>query len=145
MDPAKAEIVRRIYKLYADGMSPRDIAQLLNKEGVPDPRGRKWRDTAIRGHVGRGSGILNNESYIGRIVWNRRQYRKNPETERRTAGANDAAEWVFKEVPEMRIVSDELWSRAKDRQRDVRGGSGSLHRGDKWNFCLTSVSIGAES
>ncbi|MDH0116910.1 recombinase family protein, partial [Rhizobium pusense] len=119
VDTVKADIVRRIYQLYADGMSPRDIAQLLNKESIPGPRGRKWRDTAIRGHVGRGSGILNNESYIGRIVWNRRQYRKNPETERRTARANDAAEWVLKEVPEMRIVSDELWQRVKDRQRVV--------------------------
>ncbi len=119
IDTGKANIVRRIYQLYADGMSPRDIAQLLNKEGIPGPRGSKWRDTAIRGHVGRGSGILNNESYIGRIVWNRRQYRKNPETERRTARTNDAAEWVLKEVPEMRIVSDELWSRVKERQKEV--------------------------
>ncbi|WP_454284811.1 recombinase family protein [Rhizobium leguminosarum] len=119
IDPGKAEIVRRIYQLYAEGMSPRDIAQLLNNEGVHGPRGRKWRDTAIRGHVRRGSGILNNEAYIGRIVWNRRQYRKNPETERRTARANDAAEWVLKEVPEMRIVSDDLWQRVKDRQKEV--------------------------
>lgn len=63
---------------HADGMSPRDIALLLNEEKVTGPRGRKWRDTAIRGHVGRGTGILNNESYIGRMVWNRRQYRKKP-------------------------------------------------------------------
>ncbi|QTK80483.1 Recombinase [Agrobacterium tumefaciens] len=119
IDAGKADIVRRIYQVYADGMSPRDIAQLLNKEGIPGPRGRKWRDTAIRGHVDRGSGILNNESYIGRIVWNRRQYRKNPETERRTARANDATEWVLKDAPEMRIVPDELWQRVKARQRVV--------------------------
>ncbi|EPR23220.1 hypothetical protein L905_08500 [Agrobacterium sp. TS43] len=86
IDPAKADIVRRIFTLYADGMSPRDIAQLLNKEGIPGSRGRKWRDTAIRGHVSRGTGILNNESYIGRIVWNKRNYRKNPEA----AGFEDA-------------------------------------------------------
>ncbi|MBY5625909.1 recombinase family protein [Rhizobium leguminosarum] len=119
IDPDKAVLVRRIYQLYADGMSPRDVARLLNNDAVPGPRGRKWRDTAIRGHVGRGTGILNNESYIGRIVWNRRQYRKNPETERRTARANDATEWVLKEVPEMRIVSDELWQRVKDRQKEI--------------------------
>ena len=119
IDPEKADIVRRIYQLYADGMSPRDIALLLNKEKVTGPRGRKWRDTAIRGHVGRGTGILNNESYIGRMVWNRRQYRKNPQTEKRTARANDASEWVLAEVPQMRIVSDELWGRVKDRQKEI--------------------------
>jgi DNA invertase Pin-like site-specific DNA recombinase len=119
IDPAKAEVVRRIFTLYADGMSPRDIAQLLNNEGVPGSRGRKWRDTAIRGHVSRGTGILNNESYIGRMVWNKRNYRKNPETERRTARANDASEWVLADVPEMRIVSDKLWQRVKERQKEV--------------------------
>lgn len=119
IDPAKAEIVRRIFTLYADGMSPRDIAQLLNKEGIPGSRGRKWRDTAIRGHVSRGTGILNNESYIGRMVWNKRNYRKNPETERRTARANDASEWVLADVPEMRIVSDKLWALVKERQKEI--------------------------
>ncbi len=101
--------------MYADGISPRDIADILNKEGIIGPRGRAWRDTAIRGSKTVGTGILNNESYIGRIVWNRRQYRKNPDPERRTARANDAAEWVFTEVPEMRIVSDELWQRVRAR------------------------------
>ncbi|WP_348627207.1 recombinase family protein [Rhizobium sp. TH135] len=119
IDPEKAEIVRRIFVLYADGMSPRDIAQLLNKEGVPGPRGAKWRDTAIRGHVSRGTGILNNESYNGRTVWNRRKYRKSPQTEKRTARANDASEWIFTPAPRMRIVSDELWQRVKERQKQV--------------------------
>lgn len=119
IDPDKAEIVRRIFRLYADGMSPRDIAQLLNNESVIGPRGKKWRDTAIRGHVRRGTGILNNESYVGRMVWNKRNYRKDPTTEKRTARANDATEWVLSYVPQMRIVSDELWSRVKDRQKEV--------------------------
>ena len=85
VDPAKAEIVRRIYKMYADGVSPRDIADILNKEGIIGPRGAAWHNTAIRGSKTVGTGILNNPSYIGRIVWNKREYRKNPDTERRTA------------------------------------------------------------
>jgi Recombinase len=119
IDTYKADIVQRIFKLYADGMSPRDIAHLLNKEGVIGPRGKKWRDTAIRGHVSRGTGILNNESYIGRMVWNKRNYRKNPDTERRTARVNDTDAWVLSEVPEMRIVPDELWKRVKNRQKEI--------------------------
>ncbi|CAN7388783.1 recombinase family protein [Pararhizobium sp. LjRoot255] len=100
-------------------MSPRDIAHLLNNESVTGPRGKKWRDTAIRGHVSRGTGILNNESYIGRMVWNKRNYRKNPDTERRTARVNDANEWVLSDVPSMRIVPDELWQRVKSRQKEI--------------------------
>ena len=115
VDPVKAEIVGRIFKMYADGVSPNDIAEILNKEAVPGPRGKAWRDTAIRGHKSRGTGILNNESYVGRMVWNKRQYRKNPDTERRTARPNDASEWVSSEVPSMRMVTDALWARARER------------------------------
>jgi DNA invertase Pin-like site-specific DNA recombinase len=48
VDPVKGEIVRRIFKMYADGISPRDIAHILNNEGIIGPRGAAWRDTAIR-------------------------------------------------------------------------------------------------
>jgi hypothetical protein len=37
MDSDKAKNVRRIFKMYAGGMSPRDIAQQLNKDGVTGP------------------------------------------------------------------------------------------------------------
>ncbi|RSC38670.1 recombinase family protein [Agrobacterium sp. FDAARGOS_525] len=120
VDQIKAEIVRRIFKMYSDGISPRDIADILNKEGIIGPRGRAWRDTAIRGSKAVGTGILNNPSYIGRIVWNKRQYRKNPDTERRTARMNDADQWVWTEVPTMRIVSDELWERVRARDAVIR-------------------------
>jgi hypothetical protein len=38
IDPAKAEVVGRIFKMYADGVSPNDIAEILTKETVPGPR-----------------------------------------------------------------------------------------------------------
>src|SRR5262245_20533261 len=47
IDPAKVEIVRRIFREYINGMSPRVIARRLNDEGVPAPtadrkRPRPW-------------------------------------------------------------------------------------------------------
>jgi DNA invertase Pin-like site-specific DNA recombinase len=69
IDEAEAAIVRRIFEEYAAGRSRRAIALQLNKDGVPGPFGRPWRDTAIRGHITRGTGILNNELYIGRLMW----------------------------------------------------------------------------
>lgn len=53
---AEAEIVRRIYAEYIDGLSPREIAQRLNADGIPPPRGRigaRARSTATR-HGGTG-------------------------------------------------------------------------------------------
>lgn len=119
IDNDKANIVIRIFEEYASGVSPRDIAKRLNDDKIPGPRGLKWRDTAIRGHVSRGKGILNNELYLGPMIWNRQQFRKNPETEKRTARANDVDQWVTAEVPEVRIVSDELWARVKRKQIEV--------------------------
>ena len=51
--------------------SARTIARTLNEEGVPGPNGKLWRDTTIRGHVKRATGLVNNELYIGRLIWNR--------------------------------------------------------------------------
>ncbi|WP_416797549.1 recombinase family protein [Ciceribacter azotifigens] len=64
-------------------MSPVRIAKELNARGVPGPRGRSWQGTAIRGYRNRRSGILNNQAYIGLIVFDRLAYRKSPATERR--------------------------------------------------------------
>ncbi|WP_430246043.1 recombinase family protein [Neorhizobium sp. DAR64861/K0K2] len=118
---AEARIIIWIFEEYAKGRSPKDIAVELNSRvpAVPGPRGAKWRDTAIRGHVSRGTGILNNELYIGRVVWNRREYRKNPDSERRVARPNNQDEWVVSGQPELRIVSDALWSAVKKRQMEV--------------------------
>ncbi len=73
-------------------------------------------DTTIRGHASRGTGILNNELYIGKLVWNRLRYVKNPETGRRISRVNPKAEWIIQNVPELRIVDDSLWEAAKRRQ-----------------------------
>jgi site-specific DNA recombinase len=60
-----------------------------NAEGLPGPFGQPWRDTTIRGHFTRGTAILNNEMYIGRLVWNRRRFMKDPGTGRHRSRRND--------------------------------------------------------
>ena len=65
--PHKASVVRSIFRNYAAGQSPRGIARKLNEKGIPGPLGRPWRDTTIRGHFTRGTGILNNE--LCRVPW----------------------------------------------------------------------------
>ena len=48
-----ARIVDRIFREFANGDSPRNIAKRLNREGVPGPDGRPWGDTTIRGQADR--------------------------------------------------------------------------------------------
>ncbi len=115
----EAQIVRRIFNEFASGAAPRAIAKTLNDEGVPGPGGAPWIDTTIRGHLKRGTGIVNNELYIGRLVWNRQRYVKDPSTGRRVARLNPESEWIIKDVPELRIVDDDLWQAVKARQGDI--------------------------
>ena len=112
----EAQIVRRIFAAFADGQSPKAIAKDLNRDHIPGPRGALWRDTAIRGHRQRGTGILNNELYIGRLIWNRLRYVKDPSTGKRVSRQNDPSDWIMTEVPELRIIDDTLWARVKARQ-----------------------------
>ena len=70
INPAEAAIVERIFRDYAAGMAPRQIAATLNAEGISGSGGRLWGDTTIRGQVDRGTGILNNTLYIAQLTWN---------------------------------------------------------------------------
>ena len=115
----EAEIVRRVFREFASGVSPRTIARRLNAEKIPCPSGKLWTDSTIRGQVKRGTGQINNELYIGRLVWNRLHYVKNPETGKRVSRINPREEWIVTEVPELRIVDDALWQAVKDRQEEL--------------------------
>ncbi len=119
INEAEAEIVRRVFREFAAGTSPRAIARRLNDEGIPGAKGRLWSDSVLRGHAKRGTGLLNNELYIGRLLWNRQRFMKNPDTGKRVARVNPPEEWIIAEVPELRIVDDELWQAAKARQGEL--------------------------
>lgn len=120
VNEAEANVIRRIFEEFAGGRSPRAIAKQLNKEGKLGPRGHAWRDTTIRGHVTRGTGIVNNELYLGRLVWNRLRYVKDPNTGRRKSRLNRHTDWVREPVPDLRIVDDALWNAVKLRQESIR-------------------------
>ena len=111
--PSQAAIIQRIFKEYADGVAPRQIAAQLNREAVPSPRGGQWNASTINGNRRRRIGILNNELYLGRIIYNRQKFLKDPETGKRTARPNPEHEWITKEVPRLRIVEDALWDRVQ--------------------------------
>ena len=116
----EAEVVRRIFREFTSGRSPRAIAHGLNREAITGPNGESWGPSTIYGNWRRGTGIINNELYVGRLVWNRQRYVKDPETGKRLARPNPPEDWVIEEVPQLRIVDDELWSKAKDRQLATR-------------------------
>ena len=79
IDPEAAEVVRRIFKLRSQGVTPRHIADQLNADSIPIPsdyfyqkQGKVnpkftrhlWCQTTIRT-------ILNNPIYLGNMAMNR--------------------------------------------------------------------------
>jgi Recombinase len=115
----EADLDRRVFRAFAAGISPRAIARRLNEEGVAGPDGALWTDFTLRGHAALGTGLINNELYIGRLVWNRLRYVKDPTTGKRVSRLNPRDKWITTEVPELRIVDDELWQAAKARQAEL--------------------------
>jgi DNA invertase Pin-like site-specific DNA recombinase len=118
--PEEAAIIRRIFRDYLAGASPKQIVKSLNAEKVRGPQGALWSPSTIHGNSKRGTGILHNELYVGRIVWNRQRFLRDPETGKRVARPNPQSEWITKAVPDLRIIDDELWQGVQARYATVQ-------------------------
>lgn len=131
VEPAQAATVREIYQRYGDGWSCQRIAADLNARGIKTGRGGTWSVSALYGSPAKGSGVLNNELYIGRLVWNRSQWVKDPDTGKRTRLDRPREEWIIEDHPELRILDQSLWDAVRARfGRPAResGGSGKGKR-----------------
>jgi site-specific DNA recombinase len=120
INAAEAAVVQRIFGEYGSGKSPKSIAIGLNKDGIASPRGGDWGQSTINGNRKRGTGILNNELYIGRQVWNRQQYSKHPDTGMRNSQLRPKEDVIVTEVRELRIIDQELWDKAKEIQKGLQ-------------------------
>ena len=58
INPEQAAVVKEIFAALLSGKGTRDIADDLNRRGVPSKRGGRWTATTIRG-------MLSNEKYVG--------------------------------------------------------------------------------
>lgn len=136
----QAEIVRRIFREYSqENKSPKAIAAQLNKESIPCPSGSTWGASTINGNRRRGTGILNNELYRGKLIWNRNRMVKDPSTGRRVSRQNDETAWIRKDMPELRIVPEELWNAAKARQAVLDEAKPALWRTNRPQYLLSGL------
>ena len=63
IDEAGAEIVRKMFRMRAEGHTPGEISNWLCKNGIFSPTGRaRWSREAI-------SKLLRNEKYVGDVVF----------------------------------------------------------------------------
>jgi site-specific DNA recombinase len=109
----EASVVRRIFNEYVNGNSPRKIASELNKDNIPSPRSGYWNASTINGNQKRRNGILNNELYLGRIIYNRQSFVKDPDTGKRRSRPNPENLWIITHVPDLQIIDQDTWNKAQ--------------------------------
>ncbi|MEQ2521159.1 recombinase family protein [Ruthenibacterium sp. CLA-JM-H11] len=107
----EAQVVREIFELYANKtMGASLIARELNRRGLKTKRGCDFNSNGI-------VTIIKNPIYIGKIV-NGRQRVEDFLTGTRVDTPPE--EWLITENPDLRIISDELFSRAQQAHADAR-------------------------
>lgn len=127
IDEETAPVVRRIFEMYASGISPRKIAETLNLEGVPSPATyayEKFGQKAKPDAVGLWSAITIREMldkiiYIGhmpQLRWTSLSY-KNHKRFRK-----DESEWTVVYNNHEPIISQELWDKVQERKKSVAQG-----------------------
>jgi site-specific DNA recombinase len=113
IEPNEAEIVRRIFREFISGKTPRQIAYELNEDRIAPPRGKQWNASTINGNGQRGCGILRNEKYVGRLVWNKNRMVLDDRTGKRISRTNGQNERVVAEESVPAIVSVEVFKKAQ--------------------------------
>ena len=115
----EAEVVKQIWEMRASELSYGRIAKNLKAAGIVPPRNPNkagvpaWYPSTIKQ-------ITNNELYRGWRVWNRTQNTFDETEGKDSKRHRPESEWVRMEVPELRIVSDELWERVQAVNRRGR-------------------------
>lgn len=112
----EATIVVRIFNEFASGRTAKAIAKRLNDDGVRSPSGGGWGYSSITGNRKRGTGIINNEMYVGKIVWNRVREDRDPDTHQRIVRVNPEETRIVHDAPHLRIIEQSLWDKAKAQQ-----------------------------
>ncbi len=127
IDEEVAPNVRRIFEMYASGLSPMKICEILNSEGIPTPATYAytkleqkpknkvmgfWTPVTVRE-------MLNKIIYIGhmpQLRWTSMSY-KNHKRYR-----TDESEWQIVYNNHEPIISQELWDRVQERKKSVATG-----------------------
>jgi DNA invertase Pin-like site-specific DNA recombinase len=116
IEPTEADVIRRIFQLCAEGYGIKAIAKRLNAEGAPSPRAQQgrsqtWAPTSVRE-------VLYRPAYRGELVWG--QTAKRDKWGRQHQSNRPEGEWIRREAPELRIVTEDEWAAAHVRLSAAR-------------------------
>lgn len=113
IDEAAAAIILRIYRDYITGQSISNIVAALNAEGIPSPSGGLWKRNMVMGGLKKQEGVLRNEIYTGKLIYNRSYLVRDPISRKKRQIALPEDKWTRVYVPHLRIVSDDVWQQVR--------------------------------
>ena len=112
VDDAQAAVVRQVFAWHADnGMTIRQIARRLTREGYPTPRGgAQWGETTVHR-------IVRREAYLGVLHYNTSCWAPVPSPEGGARGrrrsARPPSEWIAISIPP--LIDPETFARSQAR------------------------------
>ena len=121
IDEEKANIVRQVFDMRAKGESMHKIAAWLNQKNVAcsrkgrDGQEAHWRPARVKN-------MLENAIYKGIFVW-----RGSTTYAKKMKELGDEVQSVEYLRPELRLVSDEVWTRCNNRSVSRSGYGGGQH------------------
>ena len=127
VDEPAAKVVRRIFEMRSQGISPRHIADKLNEEKIPIPSDYYYaklgkpnpRRTNHLWCTERITAICKNPTYLGHLAQMRTttvSY-KNHKTVKK-----DQSEWIIVENTHEPIISQEIWDKVREIEKSVSQG-----------------------
>lgn len=102
----QAPIVKRIFEMYASGLGWVRIADQLDAEHVPAPKGKRWAPESI-------PFILSNVHYLGKVKWNERKTVRTVEEGEVVVSRPRAEEFLVFEGKHPAIIDLELWEKVQ--------------------------------
>ncbi|MDD4564251.1 MAG: recombinase family protein [Eubacteriales bacterium] len=113
----QAEVVRKVFAMYIDGMGFRTIVKEFTRLGIFNQDGNEFSETTLKR-------MIRNEKYKGVLISNKRH--KDFDTKK----VNDVPEdqWIVREGAVPPIVSTEIW----DQANEILAGKRQVYKdGDK--------------
>ena len=115
VDPVTSQIVVRILRDYAAGVSPAAIAAALISDGISTPEGLAvWSPNTILGTARSGSGMIRNPIYIGKLIHGKTTVTRDPRTGKPIKRKNISGDAVEYDAQWLRIVDDETFELCRE-------------------------------
>lgn len=128
--PEEAEVIRRIYKEFMEGLSRIEIGKRLNEEGITTRKGCAWVDSNIKV-------ILTNITYTGNLLF-QKEYRSDPIEKKRKKNHGELPQYYVENTHEAIIPMDEWQNVQEECKRRKELG---VFRNKNQNFYLFSGKI----